>query len=431
MQAVYEYLFGAASFVPHGYCLAWRPDLIAIHAVSDGVIAMSYFSIPVALILLLNKRKDLAFKRTFGLFALFILACGFTHLTAMIMLWEPYYGAQGLVKLTTAAISVATAVSLWPLLPKALALPGPGQLQSMNARLASEIAERNEAQIKLHAAYSQMEVTVQERTKELQAVNQQLKEDVQRRSLLEKELREKAEQLTATNAELERFAYVASHDLQEPLRKIQAFGDLLKSEYAEVLPDEAVEYVRIIQNAAYRMNKQTKDLLTLSRLSWETLQVESLDLADVVKEVESDLKGRIAEADGRLEIGDLPRVSGDRTQIRLLMQNLLVNAFKYRKPGESPEVHVDAVLLDNGDAGGGKASVEITVRDNGIGFEQEDAEKIFAIFQRLHGRSEFDGTGIGLAICKKIVENHNGAIAAVSSPGGGTTFKLRLPASQP
>ncbi|TQV77857.1 sensor histidine kinase [Denitrobaculum tricleocarpae] len=431
MLAIYEYLFGAASFVPHGYCLAWRPDLIAIHALSDGVIALSYFSIPIALILLLNKREDLAFKRTFGLFALFIFSCGVTHLTAMIMLWEPYYGAQGMVKAVTAMISVVTAISLWPLLPKVLALPGPGQLRKMNTQLAAEIAEKNAAQVNLHQAYQQVEAQVVERTRELQALNQRLQDDVRRRSLLEEELREKAAQLIATNAELERFAYIASHDLQEPLRKIQAFGDLLKSEYETVLPDEAVEYVRIMQNAAYRMNKQTKDILTLSRLSWDSIQFDSLDLAEVVEEVAFDLKERIEEAGGKLEVGPLPGIPGDRTQIRLLMQNLLVNAFKYREPDSIPEVHVEATLHDTGAPGTGGACVEISVRDNGIGFAQEDAERIFSIFQRLHGRSEFDGTGIGLAICKKIVENHNGAIEAVSSLGKGAVFNIRLPTSQP
>lgn len=431
MQAIYEYLFGAASFVPHGYCLAWRPDLIAIHALSDGVIAVSYFSIPIALILLLNKREDLAFKRTFGLFALFIFACGVTHLTGMIMLWEPYYGAQGMIKLMTALISVITAISLWPMLPKVLALPGPGQLRAMNERLADEISDKNEAQIQLHNAYSQMEAQVVARTRELQELNQRLKEDVQRRTLLEEELREKAEQLTATNAELERFAYVASHDLQEPLRKIQAFSDLLKREYENDLPEEALQYVLIMQNAAHRMNKQTKDILTLSRLSWDSIKFANVDLAEVVEEVEFDLAERIEESGGKLEIGDLPIVPGDRTQIRLLMQNLLVNAFKYRDADSTPEVKVDAMLHERGAPGTGGAYVELTIQDNGIGFDQEDAERIFSIFQRLHGRSEFDGTGIGLAICKKIVENHNGAIEAVSSRGEGAIFKIQLPTSQP
>jgi hypothetical protein len=157
MQAVLEYLFGAASFVPHGYCLLWRPDLVALHAVSDLVIAAAYFSIPAALFVFLRKRRDLNFRWMFGLFVAFIFACGTTHLVGLVTLWQPVYGLQGLVKAAMALVSIATAVTLWPLLPQALALPSPAALAAANARLQAEVAERRRAEAELRAALDRLE----------------------------------------------------------------------------------------------------------------------------------------------------------------------------------------------------------------------------------------------------------------------------------
>lgn len=178
MQAVLDYLFGAASFVPHGYCLLWRPDLVALHAISDAMIALAYFSIPVALIVFVRRRRDLHYPWMFALFATFILACGATHLLGLITLWEPIYGFQGLVKAGTGVVSIATAAALWPLLPKALALPGPGELRSINDRLSRGIEERLIAQQRLQFAYQQIEERIALRTRELGEVNERLRAEI-------------------------------------------------------------------------------------------------------------------------------------------------------------------------------------------------------------------------------------------------------------
>jgi diguanylate cyclase (GGDEF)-like protein/PAS domain S-box-containing protein len=157
MQPVLEYLFGAASFVPHGFCLLWRPDLVAMHAISDLVIAIAYFSIPAALFVFARRRHDLQFKWMFGLFVAFIFACGTTHLVGLVTLWQPAYGLQGLVKVATALISIATAVTLWPLLPQALALPSPAALTAANAQLQAEIVERRRAEAGLREALDRLE----------------------------------------------------------------------------------------------------------------------------------------------------------------------------------------------------------------------------------------------------------------------------------
>ena len=187
MQGVLDYLFGAASFVPHGYCLLWRPDLVALHAISDAMIALAYFSIPVALIVFVRRRRDLHYPWIFALFATFILACGATHLVALVTLWEPIYGFQGLVKGATGVISIATAIVLWPLLPKALALPGPGELKAINDRLSRGIEERLIAQQRLQFAYEQIEDRIAMRTRELAEVNERLRAEIEVRELAEEQ----------------------------------------------------------------------------------------------------------------------------------------------------------------------------------------------------------------------------------------------------
>ena len=249
--------------------------------------------------------------------------------------------------------------------------------------------------------------------------------DITQRKRAEQTLSEQADKLARSNSELEQFAYVASHDLQEPLRKIQAFGDRLKTKYDAALGSEGLDYLTRMQNAAARMQALIQDLLSLSRVASNTKPFTAVDLGDVVRVVVSDLEVHAQERNGRVEAADLPVVFGDRGQLAQLFQNLIGNGLKFQKPGESPVVKVSSEAVTPSDGSG--ASWRITVEDNGIGFDEKYSERIFQIFQRLHGRSEYEGTGIGLAICRKIVERHGGAIAAHSSPGAGAKFVITLP----
>lgn len=260
-----------------------------------------------------------------------------------------------------------------------------------------------------------------------QVVHRALREQYDRglRHQAEKDLAKKADELARSNADLEQFAYVASHDLQEPLRKIQAFGDRLKTKYDAALGSEGLDYLTRMQNAAARMQALIQDLLSLSRVASNTKPFTAVDLGDVVRVVVSDLEVHAQERNGRVEAADLPVVFGDRGQLAQLFQNLIGNGLKFQKPGESPVVKVSSEAVTPSDGSG--ASWRITVEDNGIGFDEKYSERIFQIFQRLHGRSEYEGTGIGLAICRKIVERHGGAIAAHSSPGAGAKFVITLP----
>ena len=260
-------------------------------------------------------------------------------------------------------------------------------------------------------------------------------EDITERKRAEEALAQRAEELARSNAELEQFSYVASHDLQEPLRKIQAFGDRLKTKYGDALSGQGGDYLERMQNAAARMQILINDLLTFSRVTTKAQPFVPVDLAKVTREVVSDLEVRIEETGGRVEVDDLPTIDADPLQMRQLLQNLIGNALKFHRE-EAPVVKIHSQLLkDEEPRSEGSASddglCQITVQDNGIGFDEKYTDRIFGIFQRLHGRSTYEGTGVGLAICRKIVERHGGSITAESTPGQGTTFIVTLPVQHP
>jgi len=243
-----------------------------------------------------------------------------------------------------------------------------------------------------------------------------------------------AAKLERSNSELQDFASVASHDLQEPLRKVQAFSDRLKSKYAATLDDQGRDYLDRMQNAAGRMQTLINDLLTYSRVSTKAKPFVPTDLVSVTREVVSDLEARIEQVNGRVEVGELPTVDADPLQVRQLMQNLIGNSLKYRRPDVPPVVRVSSRTLREDSAAPAprpsRTFCQILVEDNGIGFEEIYSERIFTIFQRLHGRNEYEGTGVGLAVCRKIVERHGGTITARSTLGKGSTFLVTLPVRQ-
>jgi light-regulated signal transduction histidine kinase (bacteriophytochrome) len=250
-----------------------------------------------------------------------------------------------------------------------------------------------------------------------------------------------AQELARSNAELEQFAYVASHDLQEPLRKVVTFGDRLKSKYGEALDDRGRDYLERMQDAAARMQVLISDLLTYSRVTTKAQPFTRVDLAKVAREVISDLEVRTEQLGGRVELGEMTTIEADPTQMRQLLQNLIGNGLKFHRPEERPVVKVGAQLLngrgdlpvENGpgaEAYSNDVRCRISVEDNGIGFDEKYVDRIFQVFQRLHGRSEYDGTGIGLATCRKIVERHGGSITAKSAPGQGAKFIVTLPVRQ-
>lgn len=270
------------------------------------------------------------------------------------------------------------------------------------------------SEVRYKALSAELDLLVQQRTEQLQA---------------------SVHDLQRSNENLQQFAYIASHDLQEPLRKIQSFSDLLQSQYGPQLGD-GVEHLKRMQVAAGRMSTLIRDLLAYSRISLRQEATASVSLTQVVEEAVGDLDLLISDTGATIEVGSLPTVPGDAAQLGQLFQNLLSNALKFRQINTPPVISIRAQVVVAAEL---PASLKLTravahyhqidVTDNGIGFEQKYVDRIFQVFQRLHGRNAFAGTGVGLAICEKVAANHGGAITATSQPGQGATFRVYLPSN--
>jgi signal transduction histidine kinase len=259
--------------------------------------------------------------------------------------------------------------------------------------------------------------------KKLQEKNEELTKTIQNLTETQKKLTTFAAKLEERNREQQEFIYIASHDLQEPLRKVSTFGDRLKAKFGKQIEAEGIDYLERMQSASHRMQTLINDLLTYSRISTKTHEYTVIDLNETLREVINDLELRIEQTHGHIEISNLPTLEADATQIRQLFQNLIGNALKFHKPEVAPVIQISANSIDEDNI----QYYEITVSDNGIGIDQTNFERIFGVFQRLHGKEEYEGTGVGLAICKKIVERHGGKIKVQSKLNEGSRFIVTLP----
>lgn len=263
-----------------------------------------------------------------------------------------------------------------------------------------DVTEERRAKEALHKAHRELEIRVRERTAELRAT---------------------ISRLELTNQELQEFAHVASHDLQEPLRKIQTFCDLAKRKCGPVLDSTGQEYLDRVFHSADRMRRLLRDLLQFSKVALKPEPFRRVDLGKIVREAADVFEKTVKDAGSRIEIGEMPVLEADESQMIRLFQNLIGNALKFRSD-QPPRIHIHTEQ--------DSCMCEIRVKDNGVGFEQQYADLIFKPFQRLHSHCEYEGTGMGLSICRKIVERHGGNIRAESEPGKGSTFIIRLPAKQ-
>jgi light-regulated signal transduction histidine kinase (bacteriophytochrome) len=241
--------------------------------------------------------------------------------------------------------------------------------------------------------------------------------------ILEDQVQVRTAEFERSTEELTNFAYIASHDLQEPLRKIIAFGDRLVTKFGSVLNETGQDYIERMQKSAIRMKGLIDDLLHFSRVTLSSTPFQEVNLNDVISEVLSDLEAQIERTNGRVEVDTLPCIEGENFQIRQLFQNLISNGLKY---------HIDEVppVIKIRYAGFDEEFEEIHIEDNGKGFDEKHLDRIFRPFERLHGHSEYGGTGMGLAICHKIVTHHKGQITAKSQPNQGATFIVKLPSRQ-
>lgn len=265
------------------------------------------------------------------------------------------------------------------------------------------------------------------------AINKSLENEISERKASEEKVKELNKQLLdniarleSTNKELDRFAFMASHDLQEPLRKMRVFSDRLNQKYKDILDDEARVYISKIQHAGARMQTLIEDILTFSKISVDNNSLVQSDMNTLVGDVLHDLDEVIAAKNAVVDIAPLPSLFVNPGLIRPLFSNLINNALKYSREGVSPHIRIRAEVPSGTDYNARAQYCRIYVEDNGIGFEQEYAEQIFGMFKRLH--PQYEGTGIGLAICKKIMEEHHGFISAISKVNEGSTFIVSFPA---
>ena len=297
--------------------------------------------------------------------------------------------------------------------------------------LSSLSVSSNDEVGQLCRAFKQMT----ERLKETTVSRDALAKEVTERRRAEEDLAVRADELRRSNTELTQFLSVASHDLQEPLRKVQAFGDLLARKSRDSLTGDSLAHLERMQASAARMQNLIQDLQAFSRIATQTRTHVSVDLTDAAQRALSDLETQLKETGGRAEVGELPTIDADPALMQELLRNLVSNGLKFHRPGEPPIVKVEAHLLDGRENGAPRGVAadklwELTVEDNGIGFDEKYLDRIFTVFQRLHGDDGYQGTGMGLALCQKIVERHGGNITARSEPGHGATFVVRLPVKQ-
>ena len=284
---------------------------------------------------------------------------------------------------------------------------------------ARDITEQKRAEDALLKAYNELDDRVKERTIELQEANANLEKEIAERKATADKLRKKSQELERSNLELQQFAYIASHDLQEPLRAISGFTELLEKRYKGQLDERADKYIHFIIDGTRQMNQVIHDLLAYSRVQTKAHEFEFIDMNQSLKQALLNLQVSIQEKKAVIRTETLPWIYADGIQITQLFQNLIGNALKFQKPGITPEINVSVRKA-------GEMWI-ISVTDNGIGIDPQYSDRIFKIFQRLHAKGEYEGTGIGLAICKRIVERHGGEISVRSEPGVGSTFSFSLP----
>ncbi|MBI2831977.1 MAG: GHKL domain-containing protein [Chloroflexi bacterium] len=287
--------------------------------------------------------------------------------------------------------------------------------------LTTKTEELNRSNEALQKAHGALEVRVAERTAELQHSNVQLRAEMEERKKTEETLRRRTEELARSNAELEQFAYIASHDLQEPLRMVSSYVQLLGKRYTGKLDQDADEFIGFASEGSSRMQRLINDLLAYSRVGTRGKNFEEVNLEAALAQALENLHLAVKEKQAIVTHDPLPVAYGDIGQMTQVFQNLIDNAIKFCRE-DSPRVHVSARIEND--------ECVCSVQDNGIGISSEFMNRLFVLFQRLHTRKEYPGTGIGLAICKRIVERHGGKIWVESKPDEGSTFYFRIPITQ-
>lgn len=513
--------FTDARFMPHGHCYFWQPDVLWPNVIGDAVTAVSYFAIPFLLTTFVRRRDDLKFTIIFWAFALFITACGITHLFAVISVWHPIYYIEGYMKLLTGAISFFTVVLLASKFSELLAVPSTEQLAVANRALQEEIQERKETEAALLAKQREFNSIIRNapigkaildlngnwkdvnnkltqmfgytREEMLQTNFQSLtyeedlpqdmkviehllagevestefekryydkegnvwyglvsatlagdeiggkqffiaqivditerknreKRELELKEELERQVAERTQELAEANQDLKNFVYVLGHDLRAPLSNLHQLADMVKEELeAEVgATHSATHALSLISSNAANLSKMMKELLAFSMAGKQELVREMIDMEKLTREAYEELLLSLpAEQDASLELAAMPQAYGDLSAIKQVLHNLISNGLKYSARREKSIIEVGGEIREG--------SSVFWVKDNGIGFDEKHKKQLFALFQRLHSSQEYEGTGVGLAICHRIIRKHEGRIWAESKMEEGATFYFELP----
>ncbi|MFO0624578.1 MAG: ATP-binding protein [Polyangiales bacterium] len=354
-------LVDTTGFPPRWHCGSWTSLHGWVHIASDALIFGAYAAIPAVIAYYTLRRRDLPFPRVAWLFVVFIVSCGVTHAIDASLFWHPWYRLSALLKMATALASWLTVYALIDVVPRALLLPGAAAL---NVALTREIEERRQTAEALS------------RTNDA--------------------LRAQARALARSNEALEIFAFSASHELHEPLRKIVGFATLLREEKGDALDDEGRAYIESMHGASVRMQALVRMLLALSRVSAEEIRVAPVDADVALQRARDELDEALQAVGATIEVEPLGAVNGHATQLQQVFFNLLSNAVKYRHQERPLHVRVTA----RRDA----ETVTIAVQDNGIGIDADELEEVFQPFRRLRRRSDAPGSGVGLTLCRHIIE---------------------------
>ncbi len=392
-----ENYFNSGNFIPHGHCYLWKPELVWLNIVSDCAIALAYYSIPIVLVCFIRKRQDLPFHRIFLLFGAFIISCGTSHIMQVWTIWHPDYWLSGLVKSITALISLYTAVELVPLIPKALALPSPAQLELANQALKDEIIERKRAEAELQKA----------------------------KDVAEAASRAKSQFLANT-----------SHELRTPLNGIIGFSQILIEEAKELSYTDFIPDLEAIHCSGKHLLALIDDILDISKIEagQMKLYLETFDIPTLINEVVTTTHPLVEKNGNTLLIdcaSDLGTMHADPTKVRQVLLNLLSNAAKFTKQGSitlevSREEKSKVTSLDEElDF----SSIVFRVTDTGIGMTPEQLKEIFKAFTQGDASTtrKYGGTGLGLTISRHFCQMMSGDIAAFSQPNRGSTFTVRIP----
>jgi signal transduction histidine kinase len=418
------------TFTPRQQCMNFEADVVWMHVVSDGLIALSYFSIPIALFYFVRRRRDLAFHWMFVMFALFILLCGTTHVFGVWAIWQPFYRLDGAVKLLTGVVSATTAVLLWKLIPTALALPSPAQLRGANERLRAEVGERVRAEEATARLAGELEQRVEERTLELAHSNRALRQEVEARTAAEDERNRLLVRERAARSEAERlnrvkdeFVATLSHELRTPLNAIFGWAQILRE--GGISADDRAQGLEVIERNARAQTQMIEDLLDVSRIASGKLRVEMrlFDLAVAVRAaletIRPSVEARGLTLEAPLDGVEAP-ILGDPGRIQQVLWNLLTNAVKFTPRGG--RIRVELRRAD--------AEAVLSVADTGAGIRPEFMPFLFERFNQADSSTtrRYGGLGLGLSLVRDLVELHGGTVAAQSDgEGRGTTFAVRLP----